>query len=83
MSWSMDAGRFTNMAVMPFIEKEYTTLHGRLVELDQNDIELNESDSVILSNINQSNLVVLKISYRKASFNSFRFLTHDTHIVVQ
>ena len=61
---------------------KWPTLQGSLVELNQKDIELNKSVSVILSKINLNNLGVLKISYRNACFNSFGFLTHDTHILL-
>ena len=39
---------------------KWPTLQGRLVKLNQNDIKLNESVSVILSKINRNNLRCLE-----------------------
>ena len=53
---------------------------GVVVDLHEADIELNEAVSRQLTNIDEHDFGCLNFFYRNACFNSFGFLTHDTHI---
>ena len=59
---------------------KWPKLQGRIMELNENEIDLHEPVSVTLNNITERNIGSLKITYRNACFNSLGFLTHDTHI---
>ena len=61
---------------------KWPTLQGIVIDFNHTDIKLNEPVSVTLSNINEHDIGCMKISYRNACFNSYGFLTHDTHILL-
>jgi len=60
---------------------KWPVLQGKIVNFNMRDVDVHEPMSFMLSKISDISVGTLKISYQNACFNSFGFLTHDTHLI--